>query len=105
MTPGSQQKDLFVLVADQDMYQAMQKLLARGDSLGIRSIRYSVDRHLRRDPGCRTDASRYLRNHIRFYRYALVVFDREGCGDAAPRGVIQQNVERSLERNGWRGRS
>ena len=105
MTTGGHQKDLFVLVADQDMYQAMQRLLARCENLGIRSIKFSVDRHLHRDPGCRTDASRYLRNHIRFYRYALVVFDREGCGDDAPRGEIQQNVERSLERNGWRDRS
>ncbi len=105
MTMGRQQKDLFVLVADQDMYQAMRKLLARGEDLGIRSIRYSVDRHLQRDPRCRTDASRYLRHRIRYYRYALVVFDREGCGDDAPRGEIQHNVERNLERNGWDGRS
>ncbi len=105
MTMGRQQKDLFVLVADQDMYQSMRKLLTRGEDLGIRSIRYSVDRHLQRDPGCRTDASRYLRHRIRFYRYALVVFDREGCGDDAPRGEIQRNVECNLERNGWSGRS
>ncbi len=105
VTMGRQQRDLFVLVADQDMYQAMRELLARGEDLGIRSIRYSVDRHLQRDPGCRTEASRYHRHCIRYYRYALVVFDREGCGDDAPRGEIQHKVERNLERNGWNGRS
>lgn len=58
------QKDLYVLVADQDMRQTMKELLDRGASLGIPSVTYTVARHLQRDPGCRSDASRYLRHRI-----------------------------------------
>lgn len=76
---GQEQKDLYVLVADQDMRQTMANLLSRNESFGIRSITYTVDRHLQRDSGCRTDASRYLRNPIQYqYRHALVVFDKKG---------------------------
>ena len=45
-------KDLYVLVADQDMLQAMEALLNRGASLGTRPIRYAIAKHIHRDPGC-----------------------------------------------------
>ncbi len=99
------QKDLYVLVADQDMRQTMKELLDRGASLGIPSVTYTVARHLQRDPGCRSDASRYLRHRILQYRFALVMFDREGCGHDASREAIQCGVEEDLARNGWRDRS
>ena len=83
MTMGQGQKDLYVLVADQDMLQTMEKLLDREKSLGIRPIEHKIERHFQRDPGCRTDVSRYLRHRTSHYQYALVVFDREGCGDDA----------------------
>ena len=66
-------------------------------------VRYCPTLH--RDPGCRTGASQYLRAHISRYKYALVVFDRNGCGSSAPREEIQHAVERDLAVNGWRGRS
>lgn len=102
---GNGQKDLYVLVADQDMLQTMEKLLSRGPSLGIRSIEYAVAKHIHRDPGCRSSASAYLRGHILDYRYALVMFDRKGCGDEASREDIQREVEQALVENGWRDRS
>ena len=105
MTDGQGQKDLYVLVADQDMLQTMEKLLGRNTSLGIRPIEYAVAKHLHRDPGCRTSSSLYLRCHIHYYRYALVVFDGEGCGDNAPREEIQYEVEQELANNGWQNRS
>ena len=40
-----QPRDLYVLVADQDMLQTMEGLLSRGPSLGIRPIRYAIARH------------------------------------------------------------
>ena len=105
MTTAQRQKDLFVLVADLDMLQTMETLLNHSTSLGISAIDYDVARHLQRDPGCRVDASRYLRHHINQYRYALVMFDREGCGHDARREAIQEEVEEDLARNGWRDRS
>lgn len=99
------QKDLYVLVADLDMLQTMEKLLNRNAKLGIRPIKYAVAKHLNRDPGCRTNASQYLRVHIRDYQYALVMFDKKGSGDDASREEIQDEVERDLANNGWRDRS
>ena len=102
---GQRRKDLYVLVADLDMLQTMEMLLNHGESLGIGAIDYDVARHLQRDPGCRVDASRYLRHRICHYRYALVMFDREGCGHDAAREAIQEEVEKGLARNGWSNRS
>lgn len=99
-------RDLFVLTADQDMLEAMQSLLRRQQSLGICEIQCAFSRHRRRDPGCRADASRRLRPHLREYRYALVIFDKDGCGrDDASREDIQSEVEQDLRRNGWEGRA
>ena len=98
-------RDLYVLVADLDMLQTMEGLLSRAPSFGIRPIHYTVGRHLRRDPGCRTEASQYLRGYISDYKYALVVLDRNGCGAFASREEIQHAVESDLSANGWRNRS
>lgn len=99
-------RDLFVLTADQDMLEAMNGLLRRPQPLGICEIHYTLGRHRHRDPGCRADASRRLRPYLREYRYALVVFDKHGCGrDDASRQDIQREVEQDLSRNGWEDRS
>ena len=39
------------------------------------------------------------------YRHAMVVFDRDGCGSANSREIIQKEVETQLNTNGWRGRA
>ena len=97
--------DLFVLTADADASATMRQLLGRATDLGIRRIEFDVDRHLQRDPGCRVRASDWLRPHIQNYAYALVLFDRHGCGSQAPREQIQAEVEHDLRRNGWSERS
>lgn len=99
-------RDLFVLTADLDMEETMKGLLARPRRLGIRNIRYEVVRHRRRDAGCRADAVRRLRPHLHEYSYAIVVFDKSGCGrDNASREAIQSEVEENLSRNGWDNRA
>ena len=80
-------------------------LLENPKKLGIRPIKYAISRHFQRDPGCRTDAPRFLRNSIHEYLYALVVFDRDGCGDNSPCDEIQRTVEHDLAINGWDNRS
>ena len=95
-----------MLVADQDMLETMTSLLRRPESLGIRRISYAVDKHLQRDAGCRSDAARRLRPFLGDYQYALVVFDKHGCGrDDDSREDIQIEVETDLSLNGWRDRS
>ena len=106
MIREGERRDLYVLVADQDMLETMTSLLSRSESLGIRRISYAVDKHLQRDAGCRSDAARRLRPFLGDYRYALVVFDKHGCGrDDDSREEIQIEVETELSLNGWRDRS
>ena len=97
-------KDLYVLVADQDMAETLKAVLDRPKSLGIQPIEYQVARHVGRDPGCCRDASRPLRPYLDWYRKAVVVFDKDGCGrEDAPREQIQRDVEQDLTSNGWDG--
>ena len=99
-------KDLYVLVADQDMAETLKALLGRPKSLGIRNIQHVVERHIKRDAGCRADASRRLRPHLRQYCKALVVLDKHGCGrENAPRDDIQREIEQDLAVNGWSDRA
>jgi hypothetical protein len=48
------------------------------------------------------EAHDFLRPFVRSYARALVVFDREGCGqEQRPRDELEQIVEQHLARNGW----
>lgn len=97
-------KDLYVLVADQDMAETLKAVLNRPKSLGIQRVQHEVTRHVQRDAGCRADASRRLRPYLDQYRKAIVVFDKHGCGrEDASREHVQMDVERDLENNGWAG--
>ena len=59
--------------------------------------------HAKWDNGCRLTATSHLRPYLTSHHYALVVFDRDGCGSERSRLEIQQEVD--LSRNGWRDRS
>ena len=81
-------------------------LTQRQAALGIRSIEFTITRHLLRDPGCRRQAVPTARGYVDDHHYALVLFDKEGSGDeGAERQRIQNAVERDLHRNGWENRS
>ena len=106
MTVGAESSKLIVLAADKHIATSLEVLIGqRRADLGIRPISFDVRRHPESDPGCRTKAVEFLRPLINQYRWALVVFDHQGCGSKAPREKIQQEVELGLERNGWQGRS
>lgn len=99
-------RDLIVVVADLDAEETVKALLDRAKSLQIRPIRFTVDRYVKRDSGCRGTSHDYLRPFINHFDYAIVLFDRHGSGqDADPREAIEMGVEEQLERNGWKGRS
>ena len=103
--PVAARKDLYVMTADLDMETTMKRLLTRHEDIHIRKIRFDVGRHLDRDPGCRRRAVDYLRPHLNEFDHALVMFDRDGCGDSASRAEIQERVGHDLHINGWRDRS
>ena len=98
----AQTKDLIVLVADQDMLFSLRGLISRPASLGIRAVEYDVYPHPHHDPACLLEAHDFLRPFARSYAHALVVFDREGCGqEQRSREELERMVETHLARNGW----
>lgn len=99
-------KDLLVLVADRNMEMAVRGVLARGKSLGIRQVSADVRRHPEHDSGCWQGGVEFLTVFIQQYRHALLVFDREGCGqDEDPAEHIESELEGDLERAGWGDRA
>ena len=98
-------KDIFALVADKDMEQVFEGLLAQHEELRIRQIRYNIEVHPNHDSGCRTHAVPLLRPRLNSHQYALLVFDHHGCGkENLSREQLQKDVRKNLERNGWENR-
>lgn len=98
--------DLYVLVADLDTESAVKGFLWRPEALAIRPITITIRRHPNRDPGCRLEAHEFLRPFIKQYEYALVMFDRQGCGqESLTREALEQELEDQLFRNGWQDRA
>ncbi len=103
MTKGPD-KDLLVLVADHQMKSAFEGLVSRPEALGIRRLSYDIFVHPERDPGCRDGGPEFL-SPFRFqYHHALLMFDREGCGDDRPREQIENDLEEQLRKSDWSGR-
>jgi hypothetical protein len=103
---GKRVSDLIAVVADLDTEQALHGILLRRKSLGIRPITHKIDRYVRRDAGCYRQGHDYLRPFTRQFAYALVLFDRHGCGgERKPRDALEGDLEERLSRNGWRGRA
>lgn len=99
--------DLIVLAADKDATETLngilQTLPLKG---GMRRIRYEIKPALMHDGEARRYAHELLRPYIRQARFALVVFDREGCGaEGMRREEIEQEVLGRLEENGWHKRA
>jgi hypothetical protein len=99
-------KDLVVLVADADMEATCRGLLHRRETLRIKDITWDIFRHLQRDAGCCGQSHDFLRPFAKQYRYALVIFDHEGCGQEKKHSSdLEDNIQRQLEKNGWDDRA
>ena len=98
-------KDLIVLVADGNMKASIEGILKRHKSLRIRSITHDIFVHPERDPGALNKAHDFLRSFTAQYRYAMIMFDQEGCGREATAEELQMEVQDKLDRTGWRERS
>lgn len=101
-------KDLVIVTADQDAEFTVKRLLQRELwQFNIGPFTSDVIRHTGRDSGCRVRSKDLLRDLQHSYRYAVVLFDFEGC--EPPRGQSKQQVaaavELDLSRNGWAGRN
>src|SRR5690606_36897061 len=70
------------------------------------SIDYQLIRHPGRDAGCRRTSHELLRQLCRDITYAIVIFDRQGCGaDHKARTDMESEVEKNLHISGWEQRS
>lgn len=98
-------KDLVVLVADNNMKAAVQGLLRRCESLGIRGLSADVFVHIYRDPGVLRTSHELLKPLAGQYDRALVMFDRQGCGCEEPAELLAEQLQGKLDCSGWAGRS
>lgn len=99
-------QDIIILVADKNMEFAIKGLLTREQSLKIRPINYQIYVHPDRDPGCYRMAHQFLKPFSNSFDYALVLFDRDGCGNHnKSRGQIESEVNKRLAHNGWNNRA
>jgi hypothetical protein len=106
MTPGSDLKDLVILAADKNMEHAIRGLLCRNESLRVRPLSCDVYVHPEKDPGCFLKGHDFVRSFHRSYLHAIVMFDREGCGqESRSRDQLEREVEDRLSQAGWERRA
>jgi len=100
-------KDLIILVADKNTESAIQGLLLRPKALGIRSnLKWDIFVHPQRDPGCLRNAHNFLKPFCKEYSYALIIFDREGCGkENLSVKDLEEKVQKNLKSSGWDARA
>lgn len=100
------QKDLVVLVADKNMNSALEGILQRNIALGIKEITFDIFVHFHRDPGCRSEGHLFLQPFCNVYHHAIVMFDRDGCGQKEKnRQALEDELEFLLRSNGWDDRA
>ena len=101
-------KDLVVVVPDSNTEQTLYGLLERHKALQIRRIEYRILVHPERDPGVLQRGASLLAeiDALNAFRYALLIFDREGCGrEMLTPSDLEQQVQQQLDASGWQGRS
>lgn len=99
-------KDLALLVADKNMEGALRGLLSRPKSLGLREIAFDLYVHPERDHGCLLRSHHFLRPFSHQYAHALVLLDRDGCGqESVDRATLERQVEDHLAASGWADRA
>jgi hypothetical protein len=102
MTAAVPQQDLVILTADRSTEFAITGMLGRARSLGIRQITFRCFNHPEKDPGCCLAGHDFLRPFTNHFHHALVVFDREGCGqERRGREELGAEVGERLFRSGW----
>ncbi|MBI5557948.1 MAG: hypothetical protein HY885_09940 [Deltaproteobacteria bacterium] len=105
MTSGPYPHDLVVLVADKDMEFAIKGILGRAQALRIREPMPVVHVHPERDPGCLLRGHDFLSLFRNQFAHALILLDREGCGQDRSRETLEAMIEKRLSESGWGGRA
>ena len=99
--------DLIILTACVQSVAAINGILSRHQSLGIRQIRKpEIITHPNKDPGCLLRPDLLLRSQVNRFDRALIVFDREGCGrEDLDATALASMSESQLNAVGWQGRA
>ncbi len=100
-------KDLVVLTPGKDDEHALRGILSRPEAIGIRAISVDYFRHPEHDPGCLNNPELILQSQAQLYQFALILFDREGCGNEVPGKAkdLEKKVEGKLCCAGWENRA
>lgn len=101
MTTGQYPHELVVLVADKDMELAIKGILGRAQAMGIREPMPVVHVHPERDPGCLLRGHDFLSLFRNQFAHALILLDREGCGQDRSRETLEAMIEKRLSESGW----
>ena len=90
--------DLALLVADNNIREAVLGILGRAESIGIGKVKCEAVVHPNRDPGCYHTGHELLISYVKACAHALVLFDRawEGAPSPDPR-VLAADVEEKLK--------
>jgi hypothetical protein len=85
---------------------AVRGIFSRANALGIREVTPVFHVHPENDPGCLLRGHLFLSLFVHQYAHALVLLDREGCGqDRVPRDKLEAGIEEQLARSGWGNRA
>jgi hypothetical protein len=106
MNECTYESDLVVLTADRNMQFTIEGLLKRTQAFAMRTISSVFYTHPQRDPGCLRLSDAFLRPAVMRFAHAIVMFDREGCGqENKTRGELEHQVESALSQSGWADRA
>jgi hypothetical protein len=95
--PTRPTRDLLVVAADANIEHALKGVLQRHEALQLRPFTFDVSVHPERDPGCLLRGATFCRAQAARYGYALIVFDRDGCGqEQKGRDALEVQVEAEL---------
>lgn len=90
-------RDLYVLAADNNIKFLVAAALRRHAALRIRPIDFEIGTHPQRDPGMRTTGVDLVRTQRQRFAHALLIFDREGCGEeAATAEALESTLDQRL---------
>ncbi len=99
-------KDLIILAADKDLEFSLRGLLDRPESLGICPVTADIFVAPEHDPACALRGIDFLKAFEGQYRYALLMFDHEGCGkETISVKTLQDDLNSKLASTVWGSRA
>ena len=97
---------MIVLVADKDIEHALRGMFSRPQALGIRAIQTDIFVHPQHDPACAQRGVQFLSGFSSQYKYALLMFDHEGCGrEQLQPNSLEMAINEEFSKSAWGDRA